>query len=179
MLIYVKFFLHAADYADEDITDSVGDLPDADIPDPVPAEKQAASPLPKDVSPPDEEDSSSPSPSPSPSPSQAYPLPRKPARFGWRSPPPVNLTQFMRLAGGLGLAAAISSADAVTDSFGLDWKVPSERAGGDSRRMGNTRKAAEITRSAAEDFALLTFRTTSEKHAAEILSTVTNVIQLT
>ena len=32
--------------------------------------------------------------------------------------------------GGLGLAAVISCADAVTDSFGMDWKVPSERAGG-------------------------------------------------
>ena len=46
MLIYVTFFLHADvynDYADEDIPDSIGDLPDADIPDPVPpAEEPAA-----------------------------------------------------------------------------------------------------------------------------------------
>ena len=180
----MTFFLHAAvynDYADEDIPDPVGDLPEADIPDPVPAEEPAASPSPTAVPPPDEdsEDSSSPSQSPSPSPSQAYPLPRKPARFGRRSPPPVNVTQFMRLAGGLGLAAAISCADAVTDSFGTDWEVPSGRAGGDSRRMGNKRKAAEITRSAAEDFALLTCRTTSEKQAAEFLSTVTNVVHQT
>ena len=182
----MTFFLHAAvynDYADEDIPDTVGDLPEADIPDPVPAEEPAASPSPTAVPPPDEdsEDSSSPSQSPSPSPSQAYPLPRKPARFGRRSPPPVNVTQFMLLAGGLGLAAAISCADAVTDSFGTDcqWEVPSGRAGGDSRRMGNKRKAAEITRSAAEDFALLTCRTTSEKQAAEFLSTVTNVVHLT
>ncbi len=42
MLIYVTFFLHAAvynNYADEDIPDTVGDLPEADIPDPVPAEE--------------------------------------------------------------------------------------------------------------------------------------------
>ena len=34
MRIYVTFFLHAAvynDYADEDIPDSIGNLPDADI----------------------------------------------------------------------------------------------------------------------------------------------------
>ena len=45
----------------------------------------------------------------------------------------------MRLAGSpsLGLAAAISSADVVTDSLGTDWKVPRELAGGDSRRMGS------------------------------------------
>jgi hypothetical protein len=36
----------------------------------------------------------------------------------------------MRLAGGLGLAASISSLDAITDSFGPDLEVPSERAGG-------------------------------------------------
>ena len=61
----MTFFLHAAvynDYADEDIPDSVGDLPDADIPDPVqPAEEPAASPSPTAVPPPDEENSSSPS----------------------------------------------------------------------------------------------------------------------
>ena len=166
MLIYVPFLLHADlynDYADEDIPDSVGDLPYADIPDTVPAEEQAASPSPTAGS---GSECRSPSQSMSPSPSR-------------RSPPPLNVTQIMRLAGGLGLAAAISSADVVTDSFGTNWKVPSERAGGDSRRMGNKRKAAEITRSAAEDFALLTCRTTSEKHAAEFLSTVTNVIHLT
>jgi hypothetical protein len=83
----------------------------------------------------------------------------------------------MRLAGGLGLAAAISAADAYTDSFGSrqDWEVPSERAGGEIRRIANKRKAKEITRSAAEDFALLTTRTTSEHHAADFLSTVGNV----
>jgi hypothetical protein len=54
--------------------------------------------------------------------------------------------------------------------------VPSERAGGESRRIGNKRKAEDITRSAAEDFALLTSRTTSEHHAADFLSTVSNVI---
>ncbi len=86
----MTFSLHAAlynDYADEDIPD--GDLSNADIPDTVPAEEQAASPLPTAISPPDEAGS------PSPGPSQACPLPRKPARFGRRSPPPVNATQIM------------------------------------------------------------------------------------
>ena len=71
--------------------------------------------------------------SPSPSPKQpepVVPLPRKPARFGRRSAP-VNVTQSRCLAGGLGLAAALSAADAHTDSFGPDWEVPSERAGGE------------------------------------------------
>jgi hypothetical protein len=91
----------------------------------------------------------------------------------------------MRLAGGIGLAAAISCADAHTDSFSVatdspaEWEISSERAGGESRRIGNKRKAAEITRSAAEDFALLTSRTTSEHHAADFLSTVANVIHFT
>jgi hypothetical protein len=91
------------------------------------------------------------SPSPSPSPKQpepVVPLPRKPARFGRRSAP-VNVTQSMCLAGGLGLAAAISAADAFMDLFGQDWEVPSERAGGESRRNENKSKANEITPSAA------------------------------
>ena len=162
------------DYADEDI-------PDEDEPDAEPAEAEAAPPSPCSVPPSDDSEAAH-ADSPSPSPSQSCPLPRKPARFGRRSPPPVNVTQLMRLAGGLGLAASISAADAITDSFGTsstDWKVPSERAGGESRRIGNKRKAGEISRSAAEDFAILTCRTTSEHHAADFLSTVTNVIHLT
>ncbi len=66
------------------------------------------------------------------SPSQSEPmcpLPSKPAHFGRRSAPPANVTQLMRLASGLGLAAALYSADARTDSFGQDWEVPSEHAG--------------------------------------------------
>jgi hypothetical protein len=36
---------------------------------------------------------------------------------------------------GLGLAAAVSAVDAHTDSFGPDWEVPLEHAGGESRRL--------------------------------------------
>ena len=161
------------DYADEDI-------PDKHVPDEEPAEEQAAPLSPSSASPLDEAAHAD-RPSPSLSPSQSCPLPSKPAHFGWRSPPPVNFTQLMRLAGGLGLAAVISAADAITVLFSTDWQVPSDRAGpgGDSRPIGNKHKAGEITRSAAEDFALLTCRTTSEHHAADFLATITNVIHLT
>ena len=180
LILFNIFVLLAAlynDYADEDIPDVDEDIPDVDPSEVCMEEQPADDPaVEPSVTP-----STSPVPSPgSPSRSQPehmVPLPRKPARFGRRSPPPINFTQLMRLAGGLGLAAAISAADAYTDSFGSrqDWEVPSERAGGETRRIANKRKAKEITRSAAEDFALLTTRTTSEHHAADFLSTVGNV----
>ena len=141
------------DYADEDIPDSNCDIPDMNQSeervDEEPADEPAVEPS---VSPSTSPVQSPDSPSPSPSPKQpepVVPLPRKPARFGRRSPPPINVTQLMRLAGGLGLAAAISAADAFMDLFGQDWEVPSERAGGESRRNENKRKANEITPSAA------------------------------
>jgi len=138
------------DYADEDIPDQ--DEPDQDEPDTGPADEEAAPPSPCSV-PPSDEAAAAHADSLSPSPSQSCPLPRKPARFGRRSPPPVNVTQLMRLAGGLGLAALILAADAITDSFctsSTDWKVFSERAGGESRGIGNKRKAGEISLFAAE-----------------------------
>ena len=76
------------------------------------------------------------------------------------------------LAGGLGLPGAISYAESMT-STRMD--PASERAGGEARRAGLKRKAVEISRSAAEDFALLTSRTVSESYAADFLSTVANV----
>ena len=69
----------------------------------------------------------------------------------------------MCLAGGSGLEQAIADADAVMPLEGLH--VASERAGGESRRTGLKRKAGEITRSAAEDFALLTTRTASSQRS--------------
>ncbi len=55
--------------------------------------------------------------------------------------------------------------------------VASKRAGGESRLgcLGLKQKAGKITRSAAEDFALLTARTASARYAADFLSTVGNV----
>ncbi len=79
----------------------------------------------------------------------------------------------MCLAGGSGLEQAIADADAAMPPKGLP--VASERAGGESRRTGLKRKVGEITRSAAEDFALLTTRTASARYAADYLSTVENV----
>ena len=142
-LIDICFLLAALynDYADEDI-------PDIDqselFMDDQPAAEPSASPSKSPVPPPDMRPDS---PNPS-QPEPMCPLPRKPARFGRRSPP-INVTQLMRLAGGLGLAAALSAADAHTDSFGPDWEVPSERAGGESRQNENKSKANEITPSAA------------------------------
>ena len=69
------------------------------------------------------------------------------------------MSQAMKLAGGPGLDKVIADADAAIPMEGLP--VASERAGGDGRRTGLKRKAGEITRSAAEDFALLTTRTSS------------------
>ena len=82
-----------------------------------PAAEPSVSPSTSPVPPPDMRPDS---PNPS-QPEPMCPLPRKPARFGRRSPP-INVTQLMRLAGGLGLAAALSAADAHTDSLGPDWE---------------------------------------------------------
>ncbi len=79
----------------------------------------------------------------------------------------------MWLAGGSGLEHAIADSDAAMLLEGLP--VASERAGGESRHTGLKRKAGEITRSAAEDFALLTTRTASARYAADFLFTVGNV----
>ncbi len=75
--------------------------------------------------------------------------------------------------GGAGLKQVIAAADDAMPPGGLP--VASERAGGESRRTELKRKAGEITRSAAEDFALLTTRTSSMRYAADFLSTVGNV----
>ena len=84
-----------------------------------------------------------------------------------------NMAKTMCQAGGAGLKQVIAAADDAMPPGGLP--VASERAGGESRRTGLKRKAGEITRSAAEDFALLTTRTSSMRYAADFLSTVGNV----
>ena len=81
----------------------------------------------------------------------------------------------MWLAGGSGLSAIISRSEHDAEMPAEDLPAASERAGGESRRTGLKCKAAEITLSAAEDFALLTSRTTSARDAADFLSTVGNV----
>ncbi len=77
------------------------------------------------------------------------------------------------LVGGSGLDQAILDADADMHPEGLP--VASEWAGGESKCLGFKRKAGEITRSAAEDFALLTARTASARYAADFLVTVGNL----
>ncbi len=67
----------------------------------------------------------------------------------------------------------IARSDAAMPAEGLP--VASERAGGESKCSGLKRKAVEITRSAADVFALLTTRTTSERFAADYLSSVSTI----
>ncbi len=81
-----------------------------------------------------------------------------------------DMCKTMCLAGGTGLEQVITAADDVMPQAGLP--VASERTGGDGRRAGLKRKAGGITRSAAEDFALLTTRTSSMRNTAYFLSTV-------
>jgi hypothetical protein len=137
------------DYYDEDIPDAEIPevVPDPGIPDSEPPPEPSVPASPSSVPSTDSEDvAAAHADSPSQSQSRLYPSPCRPARlwsavvmvgsrqrYGWR--PPVNVTQFMRLAGGMAHAVSISSFDAITDSFGTDWEAPSERAGGESRRV--------------------------------------------
>jgi hypothetical protein len=84
-----------------------------------------------------------------------------------------DMAKTMCKAGGAGLNKVVAAAEDAMPPGGMP--VASERAGGESRRTGLKRKAGEITRSAAEDFALLTTRTSSMRYAADFLSTVGNV----
>ena len=84
-----------------------------------------------------------------------------------------DMAKTMCHADGAGLNKVIAAAEDAMPQGGMP--VASERAGGESRRTGLKRKAGEITRSAAEDFALLTTRTSSMRYAADFLSTVGNV----
>ena len=87
--------------------------------------------------------------------------------------PASDMAKTMCQAGGAGLKQVIAAADDAMPPGGLP--VASERAGGEFRRTELKRKAGEISRSAAEDFALLTTRTSSMRYAADFLSTVGNV----
>jgi hypothetical protein len=134
--------------------EGIPDFPEADIPD-FPEEESPACPIPSQAS---RFVSSPGSPRPAP-PQNSMP--------GW------DMAKTMCQAGGASLDKVISAAEDAMPSGGMP--VASERAGGESRRTGLKRKAGEITRSAAEDFALLTTRTSSMRYAADFLSTVGNV----
>ncbi len=140
------------DYLDEDMPDDE-DFPEEDPP---------AYTIPSE---PSRSPSSPGSPSPGPA-NQSYAPPQK-SMPGW------NMAKTMCQAGGAGLKQLIANADDAMPPGGLP--VSSERAGGESRRTELKRKVGEITRSAAEDFALLTIRTSSIRYAADFLSTVGNV----
>jgi hypothetical protein len=140
------------DYLDEDVPDpDEPDSPSEDLPLPASSEAGATSPAsPRDAAP-------------------APPARRSDSVSGW------DLRKMMWLAGGSALMLKSVITRSETHMPTKDMPVASERAGGESRRAGLKRKAAEITRSAAEDFALLTTRTTSERSAADFLSTVAHV----
>ena len=114
-----------------------------------------------------------------PIPSQALRFLSSESRGSQRPAPPRNsmpgwdMAKTMGKADGAGLKKVIAAAEDAMPPGGMP--VASERAGGESRRTGLKRKAGEITRSAAEDFALLTTRTSSMRYAADFLSTVGNV----
>ncbi len=65
------------------------------------------------------------------------------------------------LAGGSGLEQAVAYADAAMPPEGVPVASEHWQAGGESRHIGLKRKAGEITRSAAEDFAFITTLTAS------------------
>jgi hypothetical protein len=83
------------------------------------------------------------------------------------------MSQQSWLAGGSGLPSVIARTDAAMPIDGLP--IACERAGGEGRRSGLKKRAAEITRSAAEVFALVTIQTISSRYDTEFLSTVANV----
>ncbi len=96
-------------------------------------------------------------------------VPTVPHLYIWLLTAPMagwDICNMMCLAGGSGLEQADVDADAAMPPE--DLPVASERAGGESRRLGLKRKAGEITRSAAEDFALLTVRTASARYTADL-----------
>ena len=134
--------------------EAIPDFPEPDIPD-FPEEDTPACPIP-----------SQPSRFPS-SLGRPRPVPPQNSMPGW------SMTKTMCQAGGAGLKKVIAATEDAMPREGMP--VASERTGGEARRTGLKRKAGEITRSAAEDFALLTTRTSSMRYAADFLSTVGNV----
>ena len=135
-------------------TEKRNDYLDEDLPDEDDTNETPASPIPS-------QPSRSASSSPSPLANKSHTPPQN-SMPGW------DMCKTMCLAGGTGLEQVIAAADDAMPQAGLP--VASERAGGDGRRAGLKRKAGEITRSAAEDFALLTARISSMRYAADFLS---------
>jgi hypothetical protein len=140
MLFHPYISVPRNDYLDEDIPDDEGipDVIDEGKPDFL-DEDTPACPIPSQ---PSRCQSSSPRPGPA---NHSYAPPQN-SMPGW------DMAKTMCLAGGAGLEQVIAAAEEATPRGGLP--VASERAGDESRRTGLKRKEGEITRSAAEDFAL-------------------------
>ena len=90
-----------------------------------------------------------------------------------RSLPPVDMIQMMHASGGPGFLIAAKGLDARTPDTAR--RVPSARAGGETRTQSLKRKAEDISRSACEIFAFCTSETVSQEGTAKLLSAVGNV----
>ena len=126
-------------------TEKRNDYLDEDIPDEEDTNSIPASPIPS-------QPPQSPSSRPSPLANQSHAPPQNP-KSGW------DMCKTMCLSGGTGLEQVIAAGENAMPHAGLP--IASKRAGGGGRRAGLKRKAGVMTRSAAEDFALLTTRTSS------------------
>ena len=90
-----------------------------------------------------------------------------------RSLPPVDMIQTMQASGGPGFFIAAKGLDARMPDTAR--RVPSARAGGETRTQSLKRKAEHISRSASEIFAFCTSETVSQEGTAKLLSAVGNV----
>ena len=90
-----------------------------------------------------------------------------------RSLPPVDMIQTMQASGGPGFLIAAKGLDARMPDTAR--RVPSARAGGETRTQSLKRKAEHISRSACEIFAFCTSETVSQEGTAKLLSAVGNV----
>jgi hypothetical protein len=88
-------------------------------------------------------------------------------------PPPFDMVDFMHAAGSYDLKKVLTT-DQVVPSIPLH--VPSERAGGETRRQNLKSRAASIPRSVSEVFGFATSRTISAEDTAVVLETFGNVI---
>ena len=78
-----------------------------------------------------------------------------------RSLPPVDMIQMMHASGGPGFFIAAKGLDARMPDTAR--RVPSARAGGETRTQSLKRKAEDISRSACEIFAVCTSETVSQE----------------
>ena len=87
-------------------------------------------------------------------------------------PPPLDMALFLQRTSNYDLDKVFETAAAVPP---IPQHVPTERPGGDARRAVMKARAAGLTRSVSEVFALTTSRTMSTEDTAVILETFGNV----